>query len=59
MDLFSVGFLAFTAMFLGGAIVIGLAALLRVRRARIERSSMRQHLRSLDPANRLSDQGAR
>lgn len=52
MDIFSVVFLAFAVLFLGGTLVVGLGALFRVRRAQRERSQMRQHLRSIELSGR-------
>jgi hypothetical protein len=52
MDIFSVVFLAFAVVFLGGTLVVGLGALFQVRRAQRERSRMRQHLRSIELSGR-------
>jgi hypothetical protein len=47
MDMFSVAFLVFAAVFFGGIFVVALAALFRVRHAHRDRSEMRQHLRNI------------
>jgi hypothetical protein len=55
MDIFSVVFLAFAVVFLGGTLVVGLGwlgALFQVRRAQRERSQMRQHLRNIELSGR-------
>jgi len=55
MDFFSVAILVFAAVVLGGALVVGLAALVRVRSARREDLQMKQHVGRLAVAS--SDAG--
>jgi hypothetical protein len=47
MDFFSVALVVFAAVVLGGVLVVGLAALVRVRSGRREDLQMKQHMQGL------------
>jgi hypothetical protein len=51
MDFFSVALLVFATLFLGGVLVVGLAALVRVRSGRREDLRMKQHVQRLAVAS--------
>jgi len=47
MNVFAVALLFFTAVFLGGVLVVVLVALFKVRRSRQERLQMKRHLQKI------------
>jgi len=47
MNVFAVALLFFTAVFLGGVLVVVLVALFKVRRGRQERLQMKRHLQKI------------
>ena len=51
MDFFSVAVLVFVGVVLGGVLVVGLAALFRVRSGRREKLQMKQHVQRLPEAS--------
>lgn len=51
MAFFAAAFLVFAAIVLGGVLVVGLAALVRVRSGRREKLQMKQHVQRLAVAS--------